>query len=68
MLQSDQQGSIDSRVTWRNTPPTPVQLAAWDWLWTRLLGHGASGYTPQSQGHRDPEIRTLATSREREEI
>jgi hypothetical protein len=34
---SERQGSVG--ITWRNTPPTPAQLAAWNRLWTRLLGH-----------------------------
>jgi hypothetical protein len=25
------------RITWHTVPPTPAQLAAWNWLWTRLL-------------------------------
>ena len=25
-------------ITWRQEPPTPAQRAAWDKLWTRLLG------------------------------
>jgi hypothetical protein len=26
-------------ITWRQEPHTPAQRAAWDKLWTRLLGH-----------------------------
>jgi len=28
------------RIHWRTTPPTPTQIAAWDWLLTRLLEKG----------------------------
>lgn len=35
-------------ITWRSTPPSPAQLAAWDRLWTRLLGH-PDPETPQPQ-------------------
>ncbi len=37
-------------ITWRATPPSPTQLAAWDWLWTRLLGPVKPGLeTPKPQ-------------------
>ena len=31
-------------IVWHNTPPTPAQLAAWDTLWKRLLGHVRPGH------------------------
>ena len=31
-----------SPITWHPTAPSPAQLAAWTWLWTRLLGSVAS--------------------------
>jgi hypothetical protein len=36
------------RITWREETPTPAQRAAWDKLWTRLLGHPGPE-TPQPQ-------------------
>ena len=40
-------------ITWHTTPPTPAQLVAWRWLWTRPLGHTDPGpETPQPQDHR----------------
>lgn len=36
-------------VTWHTTPPSPAQLAAWRWLWARLLGY-CGPETPQPQG------------------
>lgn len=33
-------------ITWRTTPPSPAQLAAWDRLWARLLGQTG----PKTQG------------------
>jgi|RhiMethySRZTD1v2_1073278.scaffolds.fasta_scaffold706656_2 hypothetical protein len=39
------------QITWRNTPPSPAQLAAWDRLWARLLGATmteASGLDPHA--------------------
>ena len=49
-------------ITWHDTPPSPAQLAAWEKLWTRLLGHGPSGpETPQPQDHRGPRAATVAT-------
>jgi hypothetical protein len=35
-------------ITWRREPPAPAQRAAWDKLWTRLLGHPGPE-TPQPQ-------------------
>jgi hypothetical protein len=35
-------------ITWRQAPPTPAQRAAWDKLWTRLLGP-PDPETPQPQ-------------------
>jgi hypothetical protein len=37
------------RIHWRTTPPTTAQLAAWDWLLTRLLEKGLAIETPKPQ-------------------
>jgi hypothetical protein len=38
------------RIIWHITPPSPAQLAAWDWLWARLLGSvERDPETPQPQ-------------------
>lgn len=37
MRPNEQQTTV--QVSWHATPPTPAQLAAWRWLWGRLLGH-----------------------------
>ena len=51
-------------ITWRATPPSPAQLAAWDWLWARLLGHVASGpETRQPQDHVGPRAAAVLTVR-----
>lgn len=44
-------------------PPSPAQLASWDWLWTRLLlGHVEPGAeTPQPQDHVGTGAATVAT-------
>jgi hypothetical protein len=50
------------RIHWRTTPPTPAQLAAWDRLWTRLLGASAPGpKTTQPQDPVDPGAVDCAT-------
>lgn len=37
-----------SIIHWRDTPPSPGQLAAWQALWQRLLGV-STPHTPQRQ-------------------
>lgn len=42
-----------SIIHWRDTPPSPGQLAAWQALWQRLLGVSAP-QTPQRQDAASP--------------
>ncbi len=52
----------DGYITWHNTPPSPAQIAAWNWLWARLLRHVASGpETRQPQDHIGTGAATVAT-------
>ena len=39
-------------ITWRATPPSPAQLAAWRRLWARLLGPVDRG--PETRQPQDP--------------
>lgn len=51
------------RITWRDTPPTPAQLATWRWLWARLLGDVTPPQeTPQPQDPVSPRAATVATA------
>ena len=60
MLQSNQQGSVN--ITWRTTPPSPSQLAAWRKLWEQLLGPVAPGpETAQPQDPVEPGAASFAT-------
>lgn len=60
MRPHEQQPTV--QVSWRATPPSPSQLAAWNWLWARLLSHVAPGpETPQPQDRGAPGAATVAT-------
>ena len=49
------------RITWHPVPPTPAQLAAWNWLWPRLLGHVDLAPKKEQPQDRDPGAITVAT-------
>ena len=49
-------------VIWRHTPPSPAQMAAWRWLWARLLGHvDPTPEIPQPQDQGGPRAIDWAT-------
>lgn len=41
-------------ITWHTTPPSPAQLTAWRWLWTRLDRVDPGPETRQPQDPREP--------------
>lgn len=42
-------------ITWRDTPPSPAQLVAWNALWARLLfGHVDPSKKREPQDHVGP--------------
>jgi hypothetical protein len=41
-------------IRWRDTPPSPAQLAAWRWLWTRLLDERHSPKNVEAPGDTIP--------------
>jgi len=38
-------------ITWHIRSPTPAQLAAWRWLWSRLLREERASRDAESQPH-----------------
>ena len=49
-------------IIWHDTPPSPVRLASWRWLWTRLLEQREPCQeTAQPQDPVGPEVATVAT-------
>jgi hypothetical protein len=42
-------------ITWHDMTPSPAQLASWQQLWDRLLGHSDPGQKREPQDQRDPE-------------
>ena len=56
------EGQKQAHITWRQEPPTPAQLAAWDRLWAWLLAPVDAGpETAQPQNHVGPRAATVAT-------